>query len=127
MEHCDGRDLKDKKKGGKGKGNFDDSSDEDMGEDDDDEDADGGLSDEEVDFGDDEDDELAAEFRREMEGLGAEGDEDEEDGQDDDFSGGKTFEPSCPLWVFFFIGLIINCLFIFLCKTQNQILFLNGL
>ena len=99
-ELCHGRDMEKKKKGGKGKGRFEDSSDEDMDEDED-EDVDGGLSDEEVDFGDDEDDDLAAEFRREMEGLENEENE-EEDNEDEDFSGGKNFDFSCPLC--FFVG-----------------------
>lgn len=93
---CPHRDMG--KKGGKGKKQFDDGSDEDMDEDEDD---DGGLSDEEVDFGDDEDDDLAAEFRREMEGLGKEEDnDDEDDDEDEDFSGGKKFESSCNLLLF---------------------------
>ncbi|KAL8624396.1 hypothetical protein ACOMHN_012796 [Nucella lapillus] len=87
--------MKDKKKSQKGKASKNDSSDEDMEEDDDDDgdgndDGDdiGGLSDEEIDFGDDEDDELAAEFRREMEGLGdMEDGEEKEDLEDEDLSG----------------------------------------
>ena len=55
-----------------------------------------------------------------MEGLAKEENE-EEDNEDEDFSGGKNFDFSCPLC--FFVGLLVFV------TTQNQIVFhcVNGL